>query len=260
MQSLRASKSSRKRRRKSGGLQTQSKKKRNNGRLEGDSLLLPQTPGRPITASVTRAENTAADKADAEEDVEEHVNNNSCKVEQLDHHLNENGSASSLQSGQKKRMNDVDANCNEHQRAGCMEDNSGNISILFPDSRPSEEDASTDGHSKVECTQPAQKSRFTGAKKRKSGSVRRFKQDPASCDQDDAQNASARNENRGELLGIEDVESVGDEVGDRNKLDDSRIPPFIIKLIRPIGYSASISNNVQDVSVTFMALRCECKR
>ncbi|KAL5991372.1 La ribonucleoprotein [Asimina triloba] len=64
---------------------------------------------------------------------------------------------------------------------------------------------------------------------------------------------------RGELLGIEDVESVGDEVGDRNKLDDSRIPPFIIKLIRPIGYSASISNNVQDVSVTFMALRSDGK-
>ncbi|XP_058084770.1 chromo domain-containing protein LHP1 [Magnolia sinica] len=260
-ESLRASKSSRKRKRKYGGPHIQPKKKRTSGKLDGDSLL-PPTLERPNPANGIGPDNTADDKTEGEGDgVEEHGNSGS-KAEQPEQPT-ENGSAGGLQHGERKTENQDNANRGELQRTGCTEENSGNISILFPDSRPSEEDVSTDGHSKIECMQLAQSSRFTGAKKRKSGSVRRFKQDLAAGDPEEAQNAAARSaidsRDKCDLLGIEDVESVGDEAGDRNKLDDCTNPPFITKLIKPIGYSASVSNNVQDVSVTFTALRSDGK-
>eukprot|EP00262_Sarcandra_glabra_P007603 TRINITY_DN20492_c0_g1_i1.p1 TRINITY_DN20492_c0_g1~~TRINITY_DN20492_c0_g1_i1.p1 ORF type:complete len:322 (-),score=67.93 TRINITY_DN20492_c0_g1_i1:264-1229(-) len=112
-----------------------------------------------------------------------------------------------------------------------------NTSILFPVIRTSEEDSLSKPH----LPSPSPSSRFTGAKKRKSGFVRRFKQD-----KDEAM--------------IDDLESTGD---DKNtKLDNSSTPNpphSIVRIIKPVSYSTSMANNVQDVSVTFAALRSDGK-
>ncbi|KAK9140742.1 hypothetical protein Scep_010423 [Stephania cephalantha] len=112
---------------------------------------------------------------------------------------------------------------------------------------------------KAECLNLAQTSRCTGAKKRKLGSVRRFKQESTSNELGDAQNSIARcvieSGDKVGALGMEDVDSLGDDLGDKNNLDDSISPCSITKIIKAIGYSASVSNNIQDVSITFMAMR-----
>lgn len=123
-----------------------------------------------------------------------------------------------------------------------------------------EEDGSTDGFSKVESAQPSQQgNQVTGAKRRKSGCVRRFKQDLRPSDRDEVRNAVARSANgscgKGEKSGNEDVGSTEDEIGDKNKVDDSARPPFIAKIIKPIRYYATVTDNVQQVSITFKALR-----
>lgn len=165
---------------------------------------------------------------------------------------------------QKQGSKEMDPSGSDLKRTSCIDENSRKISILLPESKPSEEDGSIDRHSKVGSTQlPGQSGRFIGAKKRKSGSVKRFKKDLASCDLEEAQNVAVRSaidpRDKGEVMGTEDVESVGDEASDKHKLDDFTNPLSIIKILKPIGYSASISNNAQDVSVTFTALRCVSK-
>ncbi|XP_077234752.1 chromo domain-containing protein LHP1 isoform X2 [Tasmannia lanceolata] len=233
--------SSRKRKRKYGVPHLQTKKKRINDKLDASEGDSPSKSAHPLIPFIN-------DKSTEEEEEEEEEEEG--RLVEEEHHnttnepLAENGSTSRLLHQQiQETTNEADPNSN------CIElnqpvENSGNLSILFPDIRPSEEDASTNGLSKAE---PVPTSRFTGAKKRKSGSVKRFKKD-------DTQIATARSAVHSRDK--EDAESMGDAASDKNKLDDSaNPPPFISKILKPIGYSASISNNVQDVSVTFTALR-----
>ncbi|KAJ8621535.1 hypothetical protein MRB53_030064 [Persea americana] len=235
-ESLRASKSSkssRKRKRKYKVPPVQPKKRRiSSGTLDsaqGESLLLPTLDKSNFTNGNETNNTTVADKIE----IEEHE--------------------------QKRGSKEMDPGCTDLKRTSCIEENSRKISILLPESKPSEEDGSIDSHSKVGSTQPtSQSGRFIGAKKRKSGSVKRFKKDLASCELDEAQNAAVRSD-KGEIMGTEDVESVGDEASDKHKLDDFTNSLRIIKIIKPIGYSASISNNAQDASVTFTALRSDGK-
>ncbi|MCL7026504.1 hypothetical protein MKW94_012123 [Papaver nudicaule] len=110
----------------------------------------------------------------------------------------------------------------------------GKVSIHFADMRTSD---MVEGHSvelpKVDVDENTQSNRFTGAKRRKSGNVKRFKKE-------DAQNGVGDGEGR-----------TGD---DQQKVERLSNPCSITKIIKPIGYSASISNDVQDVCVTFVAI------
>ncbi|XP_068651220.1 chromo domain-containing protein LHP1-like [Aristolochia californica] len=138
--------------------------------------------------------------------------------------------------------------------------NNGDISILLPETRPSEEDGSSaDGGLQRETVQSG---RFTGARKRKSGSVRRFVQDSASSDPDGtAPSASMKTVNgKHDNLGLVDGESFSRESGDQsNMFEGTPSTPYVTKIIKTIGYAASITNDVQDVFVTFMALRSDGK-
>ncbi|KAF3447564.1 hypothetical protein FNV43_RR12751 [Rhamnella rubrinervis] len=113
---------------------------------------------------------------------------------------------------------------------------------------------------KVDCVEPVQSNRSIGAKRRKSGSVKRFKQEPHLCELI-AQNATSRTSivpgGRVELLGVENPDVTGENSSCKNKIDESKNALRITKIIKPIGYSASVTNNVQDVSVTFMAMRSD---
>ena len=116
------------------------------------------------------------------------------------------------------------------------------ISIQIHGGQREEEGFVEDGSSKVECAQPLQ-----GAKKRKSGCVRRFKQD--------AVQPQGIQDGKGEKLGSEDVDLTEDDNGERQKLDEDAKPPYITKILRAVEYHASVTNNVQQVSIKFKALR-----
>ncbi|KAK4372256.1 hypothetical protein RND71_007640 [Anisodus tanguticus] len=118
----------------------------------------------------------------------------------------------------------------------------------------------SNGFPKANGAESHQSDRCTGAKRRKSGSVRRFKQDATSGVMDDIQDALAG----GPLAtfvqeGNHNHEFVGSDLVCRNKPDDSKDAYTITQLIKPISYSASLSNDMQDVSVTFRAKRSDGK-
>ncbi|WOL05501.1 hypothetical protein Cni_G14230 [Canna indica] len=134
----------------------------------------------------------------------------------------------------------------------------GHASVSPPGGR--EEDGSLDGFSKVENTHASQGNAATGAKRRKSGCVRRFQQGSGTGHQDEQHNATVRSEiglsGKGEKSGNKNVDS---ELADKNKLDNTVKPPSITKLLKPIRFYASVINNVQQVSITFKALRSDGK-
>ncbi|KAI4353860.1 hypothetical protein L6164_002783 [Bauhinia variegata] len=113
-----------------------------------------------------------------------------------------------------------------------------------------------DGPSKVDGMEPVQNDRCRGAKKRKSGSVKRFTKEPRVSDPLDAQrviniSGGAVEQSQGEAAGC-----VGNN-GHNYQLEEANDIPTIVKIIKPTGYSASLSSNIQEVSVTFLALRSD---
>ncbi|KAF8380854.1 hypothetical protein HHK36_028349 [Tetracentron sinense] len=277
--SLRSGKhrSSRKRKRKFGGPHTQPKKKQQQQQqqhstsdlkgvkvratvepllstpLNNSSIADPPPPpsqDRVHTGKSAEGEGCGDEK-------EKHGNANNVETAEQ---TTENGYAYiSLQDEQKKES-EVDPKLSELKGTISIEEvDAGKFSIHFPYTRTSELDVPTDELSKGELAEPVQSNRFTGAKKRKSGFVRRFKQDSAPCEPAEALNAIGRSTiesyDKVEPLGSEDADSMGDYATDKNKLDDSINPFSIMKIIKPIGYMASLSNDVQDVSVTFVAMR-----
>ncbi|KAG0549743.1 hypothetical protein BDA96_01G280800 [Sorghum bicolor] len=101
---------------------------------------------------------------------------------------------------------------------------------------------------------PPQGGQVTGAKKRKSGCVRRFKQDEVTQEQGDIRDRT------GDKPGNETVDSTEGETGDKNKGEDSGNQihmPKIIKIIKPVRYFATVMDGVQQVAITFKALRSD---
>lgn len=96
---------------------------------------------------------------------------------------------------------------------------------------------------------PSQGVQVTGAKKRKLGSVRRFKQDEAQQDQGELHTG------RREKPGNEDVDSTEGETGHRTKGEDCA--NRITRIIKPVRYFATMTDDVQQVSITFKALRSD---
>ncbi|MCL7026995.1 hypothetical protein MKW94_021537 [Papaver nudicaule] len=155
-----------------------------------------------------------------------------------------------------KNVNGNNVDTIAHQTENGMNDNlnseSGKVFIHFSDMRTSD---MVEGHSvglpKVDIDENTQSNRSTGAKRRKSGNVRIFKKESIVSDLNDAQNGD-----KFDVQGVEDGEGpTWGDVGDQHKV--VRLPNgpcYITKIIKPIGYSASISNDVQDVCVMFLAI------
>lgn len=109
---------------------------------------------------------------------------------------------------------------------------------------------------KVNSTEAGQSNQQRGAKRRKSGSVRRFTPDITSF------NEYTGNTLPGNIRSSNRVEQpmLGHSDGHRKKkFESSKSSVVITRLIKPISYSASVTNNVQDVSVTFVAMRSDGK-
>ncbi|XP_008805740.2 probable chromo domain-containing protein LHP1 [Phoenix dactylifera] len=248
----RSTRPSRKRRRKHGVSQGVAKKKQQqrSGQTEESPATAAENP-RPVSQDKTAAANSTDRAREAEADAVVEEGNG----KEYAGAVEANGSPlHGAQDEQKKRGVNGSPSLGEQQGQS--------ISIHLPGGR--EEDGSTDGFSKVESAQPSQQgNQVTGAKRRKSGCVRRFKQDSRPCDRDEVRNAAARSANgscgKGEKSGNEDVGSTEDEIGDKNKMDDSAKALFIAKIIKPIRYYATVTDNVQQVSITFKALRSDGK-
>ncbi|KAI3996412.1 hypothetical protein MKX01_021651 [Papaver californicum] len=151
---------------------------------------------------------------------------------------NENGSSQFYELRQRTSTDNVNSD-------------SGKVSIHFSDMRTSD---LVEGHRvelpKVDFDESIQSNRFTGARRRKSGNVRRFKKESSVSTLD-----NARNRDKFEVHGVEDGEGpTGDDAGDQRKAERRFNTCYITKIIKPIGYSASISNDIQDVCVTFVVL------
>lgn len=170
---------------------------------------------------------------------------------------NENGSGDvSLQIPQREEDNDSDPKLIELR--GSNEGNANKFKIQFQEVKALEGDCPMNGHSKVERVEMDQSSRRTGARRRKSGSVKRFTKDLAPCEPNDIQNTATRIQ-IGSCGRVESPEFPGNDSGLNNKFDGAINMSAITEIIKPISYSASISNDAQDVSVTFMAMRSDGK-
>ncbi|PQM37452.1 chromo domain-containing protein LHP1 [Prunus yedoensis var. nudiflora] len=167
-------------------------------------------------------------------------------------------SNASQEIGERREENEYDPKLSE-LRATISTNivNSDKLSVHFQEAKASE----VNGLSKVDCAEPVQSNRNTGAKRRKSGSVKRFKQETQLSELGATPNAtsrvSVRYGGRVNQSGAENLDYAGENSSRRNKIDESKSAVRITKIIKPIGYSTSVSNDVQDVSVTFKAMRSD---
>ncbi|RZC53530.1 hypothetical protein C5167_012376 [Papaver somniferum] len=145
-------------------------------------------------------------------------------------------------------------NQNELRQRTCTDNvnsDSGKVSIQFPDMRTSDKVESQRVElGRVDFDESIQSNRFTGARRRKSGNVKRFKKESAVSIVDKAQNGDKFEAHR-----VVDSEGLTrDGAADQRKVERLFNTSYITKIIKPIGYSASISNDVQDVCVSFVAM------
>ncbi|XVF56719.1 hypothetical protein PTKIN_Ptkin06aG0142700 [Pterospermum kingtungense] len=267
-ESLRSGKHNRKRKRKYGGPHTQSKKKQprssaatyNAAGLEVSVVDKP--PLVPIddsgTAKLSASSRVMLSAREGES------NGNANNVKKSDR-VKENGSAnSSKQIDETKDENDYDTKLSELKGASSSNGvNADKLAIRFQEGKASEGDGLANGLPKVDRRETVQSDRRIGAKRRKSGSVKRFKQDLASSGANLTQNATP-NIHVGcgitnSEIGIGNLGLTADGFSQRPPIDNSINIPVITKILKPVGFSASVSDNNQDVSVTFLALRSDGK-
>ncbi|XP_044469541.1 chromo domain-containing protein LHP1 [Mangifera indica] len=131
------------------------------------------------------------------------------------------------------------------------------LALTLQEAKVSEGNGLTHGiNCKVDRVESVPNNRHAGAKRRKSSYVKRFKQDLASTKmvavQDSIPSIAAGCGGTGEQLVIGNSSH-------QNMIDVSRYAPALVKIIKPIDFSASVSDNVQDVLVTFIAQRSDGK-
>ncbi|KAL3516665.1 hypothetical protein ACH5RR_023567, partial [Cinchona calisaya] len=123
----------------------------------------------------------------------------------------------------------------------------------------SEQGGLVNGLLKADCPEPVQSGRCTGAKRRKSGSVKRFKQESSSGTAENLQNVAAASGSCGMTgnSGSRSSNPVANDISFENKVESSRNICDITEIVKPTSYSPSVSSNGQDIIVTFMAKRSD---
>ncbi|KAJ0971137.1 hypothetical protein J5N97_019096 [Dioscorea zingiberensis] len=146
----------------------------------------------------------------------------------------------------------------------CVEDNAGDTSCYLPGAR--DNNGSEDALPKDEFSQQpvqGQGLRFTGARRRKSGSVKRFKKAPSTPDQEKLQLSSLRTvdelSSKGDRSANKISEPDGVVVVEKNKPDASANPPRITKILKAISFYTSVTEDMPEVIVKFAAFRSDGK-
>ncbi|PPD85323.1 hypothetical protein GOBAR_DD17737 [Gossypium barbadense] len=129
------------------------------------------------------------------------------------------------------------------------------LAIWFQEGKASECDGLVNGLPNVDREESVQSR--TGAKRRKSGSVKRFKQDPDSS----GPNLTPKptNVHVGYAITDAEMETVNlglavDSSSYRSPIDNSLSTPVITKILKLVGFLTSISANTRDVPETFLAI------
>ncbi|KAJ8573501.1 hypothetical protein K7X08_010012 [Anisodus acutangulus] len=239
--------STRKRKRKSGVTQTQVKKKKQPQQQCSPAAATYNVPAVMVRIIEEPTPSPPLSDLKATNRVDSNGSELNCKVDKM---VNGNGLRLSFPLEETGEQNELNLKLSELKGAASTNEN--------PMDRSS--NGLSNGFPKANGAESHQSDRCTGAKRRKSGSVRRFKQDATSAVMDDIQDALAG----GPLAtfvqeGSHNHEFVGGDLVCRNKSDDSKDAYTITQLIKPISYSASLSNDMQDVSVTFRAERSDGK-
>ncbi|XP_059651762.1 chromo domain protein LHP1 [Cornus florida] len=168
----------------------------------------------------------------------------------------------SLQIEERKEHNVLNLKLSDLEST--MPTNEGNeekFSIYVQETCALEQRDLVNGFLKVDSVEPPQSGQCTGAKRRKSGSVKRFKQEPATCTSNDAQNAVGRSSDgpcgRVTRRRSQNPNFTENDLGFKKKIDNSINMSTVTEIIKPIKYSTSASNDAQDVSMTFIAMRSD---
>ncbi|CAI0433375.1 unnamed protein product [Linum tenue] len=235
---MQSEKSIRKRKRKSGGSNSQGKKKQSRAssanNLTGDDV---SAADRSLPSTSLNTSGLASLRAHTRE---EESDENGTNV-QVATQAGESWCTSRprLQLGVKDDT-EYDPKLSELRGTATSNDVNGDqISVQFVDSKALE--VVENGSSlKVDSVDPVQTNRRTGAKRRKSESVKRFKKDPASFEAPLVDNSACN-------ISL----SFEGEMTEASK---------IIKILKPVSYSASSFDNIQDVVVTFAAVRSDGKQ
>ncbi|OAY44508.1 chromo domain-containing protein LHP1 [Manihot esculenta] len=264
--SLRSGKSSRKRKRKYGGPHNQLKKKLSHSSvgysMTGIEVNVVDKPLFSASLKNLSLANRAAGSGHEGEKNEDISNAKLKTVKKAD----ENGYTNvSRQTFDKKEDNEYDPKLSELRGTHTTNDvNADMLAIHFHDDNASRGDVPTNVLPRVDYVDSNQNSRRTGAKRRKSGSVKRFKKDLDMCESLCFQSSpfflqpSPLNISVGATaqLGIENGTLAGTN-SSYKPVDENSIT--ISKILKPIGFSASVMDNVQDVLVNFVALRSDGK-
>ncbi|CAK7341701.1 unnamed protein product [Dovyalis caffra] len=265
-ESLRSGKSSRKRKRKHGGPHTQSKKKQPRSSAASNvmdveiSIADQHLPSAPLNNSLLANLLSPSQFISSGHGGESNGDVNNVKTSKQ---TDENGSINgSKHIFERKEDNEYDPKLSELRGTiPNIDVNSNKLAIHFQEEKTLEGNGLANGLPKFDYVDPVQNSRCTGAKKRKSGSVKRFKKDPVLCEPVFLPNSSA-NFSVGSThpvaqLGIENPSLPWDNSSHMPMAENSINPFAITKILKPISFSASVFDNVQDVLITFRALRSD---
>lgn len=251
-ESLRSGKkSARRRKRKYGSTQSQAKKKQQQRSPAAASYNVPAVKVRIIEEPVPFPPFNDKGPANCEE-----VNAGSMSGIEQAKQVTENGAKSvSSKNGEIEEQNELSLKLSELKGSTSTLHDPVDKSVSHSHEAPV-----ANGLTNADSAEPGQSGRCTGAKKRKSGSVRRFKQETPTSATDNQQNMTSSNSCYGLTgnQGPQNPDVVGNDFGIKSKTENKNICT-ITEIIKPISYSSSMSNNVQDISVTFMAKRSDGK-
>lgn len=165
-------------------------------------------------------------------------------------HGNANRSANgSEQNVERNEENDYDPKLSELKTTTANGNDSDKLAIRINEAKISPaNNGQIDGKSKGICSGTVESGRCRGAKRRKSGSVKRFTKDSHVGEAADAQNPTGTHDGTIEQAQTRNADSGGNTNHVKRDSD-------IVRIIKPMGYSASVSGGVQDVLVTFVASR-----
>lgn len=167
-------------------------------------------------------------------------------------HGNANRSANgSDQYLERNEENDYDPKLSELKATTANGNDSDKLAIRIQDAKISPaSNGQMDGKSKVVCPETVESGRCRGAKRRKSGSVKRFTKESYAGELADTQNPADIPVGTVEQARTRNADSGGNN-------NHSRPASDIVRIVKPMGYSASVSGGVQDVLVTFVASRSD---
>jgi len=258
---LQSGKSFRKRKRKHGGPHTQSKKKQSRSSTSYNvldveiSIADKHLPSAPLSSSLLGDLPSPLQFISSDPGGESNGEANNVKTfKQIDENGSMNGSKHIFP---RKEDNEYDPKLSELRGTiPNIDVNTNNLAIHFHEEKTLEGNGLANGLPKVDYD-PVQNSQRTGARKRKSGSVKRFKKDsvkPAFLHNSSA-NFSVGSTGGVAQLGIENPSLTWGNSSHMPMAENTINALAITKILKPTGFSASVSDNVQDVLITFRALR-----